>query len=386
MYGHRAGMAPGPPNTQTARTNELFDQLRQEFENQARSIEQYEHQIQQQVSEMQLIREKVYSMDQTHLALKQKWEEEVTMLRRQLEAARAGAPQGALPGPPPHGGPSQQPPPAIAPGNGLFNGIMTGGGQGALAPPPHAAHPPPEQMGAPQHQMSQGPPGLPAPPPQQSQQQQQQPPFQQPYSQAVANGINSQPPQTTASPGPGRRAIGRPPAVGPATPQINTPIPFPGAAAQSPQVSHPTPDHARVAPRPPVGNSLGELDIEHLPPHCKKQGPDWFMVWNQHVPRLLDVDLVHTLDHTSVVCCVRFSHDGQYVATGCNRSAQIYDVQTGEQKCLLQDESADVSGDLYIRSVCFSPDGKYLATGAEDKLIRVRFLSPTTLLPSHDKY
>jgi glucose repression regulatory protein TUP1 len=26
---------------------------------------------------------------------------------------------------------------------------------------------------------------------------------------------------------------------------------------------------------------------------------------------------------------------------------------------------------LYIRSVCFSPDGKYLATGAEDKLIRV---------------
>jgi WD40 repeat protein len=30
------------------------------------------------------------------------------------------------------------------------------------------------------------------------------------------------------------------------------------------------------------------------------------------------------------------------------------------------------SGDLYIRSVCFSPDGKFLATGAEDKQIRVR--------------
>ncbi len=27
--------------------------------------------------------------------------------------------------------------------------------------------------------------------------------------------------------------------------------------------------------------------------------------------------------------------------------------------------------DLYIRSVCFSPDGVYLATGAEDKVIRV---------------
>lgn len=42
---------------------------------------------------------------------------------------------------------------------------------------------------------------------------------------------------------------------------------------------------------------------------------------------------------------------------------------------VLVDESAGKSGDLYIRSVCFSPDGKYLATGAEDKQIRVRRLS-----------
>lgn len=38
---------------------------------------------------------------------------------------------------------------------------------------------------------------------------------------------------------------------------------------------------------------------------------------------------------------------------------------------VLADEAAGKSGDLYIRSVCFSPDGKYLATGAEDKQIRV---------------
>lgn len=41
------------------------------------------------------------------------------------------------------------------------------------------------------------------------------------------------------------------------------------------------------------------------------------------------------------------------------------------------DEHASSQGDLYIRSVCFSPDGKFLATGAEDKQIRVwpsRFL------------
>ncbi|KAJ3250530.1 general transcription repressor, partial [Borealophlyctis nickersoniae] len=35
------------------------------------------------------------------------------------------------------------------------------------------------------------------------------------------------------------------------------------------------------------------------------------------------------------------------------------------------DEDTPKDGDLYIRSVCFSPDGKYLATGAEDRVIRV---------------
>jgi glucose repression regulatory protein TUP1 len=125
------------------------------------------------------------------------------------------------------------------------------------------------------------------------------------------------------------------------------------------------------APPPPQTNSLGDLDVERLPNHIKKVRDDWWAIFNQHVPRVLDVELVHTLQHESVVCCVRFSHDGKYVATGCNRSAQIYDVATGDKICVLQDESIDLNGDLYIRSVCFSPDGRYLATGAEDKLIRV---------------
>ena len=37
----------------------------------------------------------------------------------------------------------------------------------------------------------------------------------------------------------------------------------------------------------------------------------------------------------------------------------------------LVDDNAEREGDLYIRSVCFSPDGRYLATGAEDKIIRI---------------
>ena len=39
----------------------------------------------------------------------------------------------------------------------------------------------------------------------------------------------------------------------------------------------------------------------------------------------------YELDHGSVVCCVRYSDCGKYLATGCNRKAQIYSVETGEK-------------------------------------------------------
>ncbi|KAG0212041.1 general transcription repressor [Mortierella sp. GBA30] len=111
-------------------------------------------------------------------------------------------------------------------------------------------------------------------------------------------------------------------------------------------------------------------DPDNVPPQLKREGADWFAISNPKVPQLLKVDLVHTMEHSSVVCCVRFSADGKYLATGCNRSAQIFDIYSGQSVCVLADDTAG-KDDLYIRSVCFSPDGKYLATGAEDKQIRI---------------
>lgn len=175
-------------------------------------------------------------------------------------------------------------------------------------------------------------------------------------------------PAPTSSPGPGKgRAPRGPP--GPATPQQNHQIAYADPRA-SPQIPRPTPPGQQMTYR--VGNTLADLDPDKLPPSQKKEGNDWYAVFNPEVPRVLDVDLVHHLNHDSVVCCVRFSADGKFVATGCNRSAQIFDVNTGNLVTKLQDDNVDKEGDLYIRSVCFSPDGRYLATGAEDKQIRVR--------------
>lgn len=146
----------------------------------------------------------------------------------------------------------------------------------------------------------------------------------------------------------------------------------PGGGYQAREVEQsPGPGSGSVAGDHNALTSWSDVHPDDVPKDLKKEGSDWHAIFNPNVKRTLDVNLVHTLMHESVVCCVRFSPDGKYLATGCNRSAQIYDTKTGAKVCILMDAAAANKGDLYIRSVCFSPDGKYLATGAEDRQVRV---------------
>lgn len=154
------------------------------------------------------------------------------------------------------------------------------------------------------------------------------------------------------------------------TPGVGPPIPGAHPITNPARPPFPASPATTTAPLPSTAG-LTELDPDSVPAQHKSEGGDWFALFNPKVPRVLNVTLLNTLDHNSVVCCVRFSPDGKYLATGCNRSAQIYDTSSYARICVLIDDSVNKNDDLYIRSVCFSPDGKYLATGAEDRLIRI---------------
>ena len=116
----------------------------------------------------------------------------------------------------------------------------------------------------------------------------------------------------------------------------------------------------------------GDLEAAAIPAEWKTEGDDWFVLYNPRVPRVLDISLIHDFNHENLVWCVRFSKDGMFLATGWDRAIQIFDLRTGSLACILNDETVSQEEDFIVTAVCFSHDGKYVATAAEDMLIRVR--------------
>lgn len=150
-----------------------------------------------QLQEMEMVRQKVYNLEQTQIAIKQRYfespadrssrrtllnayyryDDEIARLRHELEV-RGGQPSHVgISGLQTHAGVSQPQPPAIGHGpSNLFGGIMAnppGQGNPGLVPPSVEQQQP---QAPPPHQMPQPPPNL------------QQPPYQYPQPSNMNNG------------------------------------------------------------------------------------------------------------------------------------------------------------------------------------------------------
>ncbi|ORX50101.1 WD40 repeat-like protein [Hesseltinella vesiculosa] len=369
-------MMPAP----SSRFLEILDNIRNEFEQLNQEAyacksqrDELEHKMNAQIQEMTAFQQNLTELERTQQSLKKHYEEEIAHLRQQLEHAQSrtgSAPAVATPTTPLSSNPlnisHHSTPPTISPGSNYFGSVISNPGQTShgLAAPPHMADhpaaPPPGPHGSvppPGPHGSVPPPiaaaGLPSP-------------YGAPPPPAYASGSPS------SAHGPPSGYPYAPLARGSSTPTSISSADVKRKSSGPPSAQPYPANRAPAASKSPiVSNALADIDPEMVPSNMKIEGQDWFVLFNPKSSRQLNVNLVQTLDHTSVVCCVKFSQDGRYLATGCNRVTYIYEVMSGKPVCMLRDENAGKDGDLYIRSVCFSPDGKYLATGAEDKMIRI---------------
>lgn len=366
------------------RLNELLELVKQEFVNVSNEASTYlmhkdefdQKMYAQHMSALQHMRQTIYDLEQAHKKVKEQYEEEISRLKQKLEAASSGQATPA----------SVPQPPQLEHTSNLFNNGMQGRGQESNGPTQPGAQGQPGSHSAEQRSFTgQNAPQLPLPQVSQQQNAQVPQPGQAQMAYATAAGTPTSAPHAM-QPQPASAAVQpvpqqiqpdqKPPVERPQSTATADGSTSATSAPSAPAATAAPPTQPGSGPAPQevaaqLGNNLTSLDIDTLPSSQVKRGDGYVVVYNEKAGHHLDVDLLHSLEHDSVVCCVRFSQDGKFLATGCNRVAHIYDVQTGKLSCRLEDETASRENDLYIRAVCFSPDGKYLATGAEDKQIRV---------------
>ncbi|KAJ2988979.1 hypothetical protein NUW58_g3702 [Xylaria curta] len=92
---------------------------------------------------------------------------------------------------------------------------------------------------------------------------------------------------------------------------------------------------------------------------------------NEKLKSRLDVNLIHTFNHTSVTCDVDISPDDRLVAAGCDRLIRVFDIHSGEEKYNFEIDASNIDGIDYVRAIRFSCDGHYLVSASEDGYIRI---------------
>jgi WD40 repeat protein len=87
---------------------------------------------------------------------------------------------------------------------------------------------------------------------------------------------------------------------------------------------------------------------------------------HDHLRQRFDETQATLRGHSQMVTCVCFSPDGKHLASGSHdNTVKLWDAATGLEVVPLQGHTRDVS------CVCFSPDSKLLATGSRDRTVKL---------------
>jgi len=95
------------------------------------------------------------------------------------------------------------------------------------------------------------------------------------------------------------------------------------------------------------------------------------LLLNGNLKSGLDVNLMHTFNHNSVVCCVSISPDDSLVATGCDKLVRVFAIRTGKEIFAFDTNQSNSSDENYVRAIQFSGNGDHLTAGSKDGYITV---------------
>jgi hypothetical protein len=126
--------------------------------------------------------------------------------------------------------------------------------------------------------------------------------------------------------------------------------------------------HMHLAQRawddPDIERVLGLLEVHRTrtgPNDPDLRGFEWYYLW-----RLCHSDMLTLKGHTEGATSVCFSPDGRRLASASqDRTVKVWNAATGEELLSLKGHEDQ------IRSVCFSPDGRRLASASLDQTVKV---------------